>query len=267
MSAVVQKVIVQKHGATAVLTMNSPGNRNALDPEMRAALADAIAGVRDDQDVRSVVLTGVEGCFSSGGDLKGLVRMQQGARDIFEGRSRILEMHRWFDVLVDLEKPVIAAVDGPAFGAGLSLALAADFILATPGSSFCAVFARIGYVPDLSAMYLLPRKVGLTHAKDLVFSARAVGTSEARTLGLVQQEVDGDLLEAALVFAGRFDDAPTEAIGIAKSIMNRTFETSREMIVMQEAAAQALCRESEYHRDAVQRFIDRSPSEASSEGG
>ncbi|RYY55272.1 MAG: enoyl-CoA hydratase/isomerase family protein, partial [Comamonadaceae bacterium] len=110
---------IERAGATAVLTMNRPDQRNALDTELRAAFADAVAEVRDDPAVRAVVLTGAGGHFCAGGDVK---QMDHAAAKpgIFAARERIRFLHRWFDELVDLEKPVIAAVDGVAFGAGLS---------------------------------------------------------------------------------------------------------------------------------------------------
>src|SRR6218665_1978600 len=114
---------IDRIGATAAL--------NGLDLAMRQAFGAAIAGIRDDAGIRAVVLTGAGGHFCAGGDVRAMVQGQGGQRDIFEGRERMRSLHRWFDELVDLEKPVIAAVDGAAFGAGLSLALAADFVLAT----------------------------------------------------------------------------------------------------------------------------------------
>lgn len=246
---------VQRHGATAVLTLNRPEQRNALDLELRAAFAEAVPQVRDDPSVRAVVITGAAGHFCSGGDIKGMAQGLQGPRDIFEGRERIRKIHRWFDELVDLEKPVIAAVDGSAFGAGMSLALAADFVIASPRAKFCAVFARIGYVPDMGLMYLLPRAVGLARAKELVFSARVVDTGEAQSLGIVQQVAEGDVVQEALALAARFEHAPTEALGLAKSVMNRAFESDRDTVYAQEAAAQAMCRESAFHQEAVRRFL------------
>lgn len=246
---------VEKHGATAVLTLNRPEQRNALDLELRAAFAEAVPQVRDDPAVRAVVITGAGGHFCSGGDIKSMAQALQGPRDIFEGRERIRKIHRWFDDLVDLEKPVIAAVDGSAFGAGLSLALAADFVIASPRAKFCAVFARIGYVPDMGLMYLLPRAVGLARAKELVFSARTVDAAEAQALGIVQQLATGDVLQEALALAARFERAPTEALGLAKSVMNRAFESDRDTVYAQEAAAQAMCRESAFHQEAVRRFL------------
>jgi len=251
---------IERVGATAVLTMNRPEARNALDMALRDAFANAVAEVRDDTSVRAVVLTGAGGHFCAGGDVKGMSQGQDARRDIFEGRERIRKIHRWFDHLVDLEKPVIAAVDGVAFGAGLSLALAADYVLCSPRAKFCSVFARLGYIPDMGAMYLLPRAIGLARAKDLVFSARVVEASEALMIGLVQQVVRGDVLDAAVDFAQRFHHAPTEAIGIAKSVMNHAFESERREIYAQEAMAQAMARESEFHQEAVRRFLAKEPA-------
>jgi 2-(1,2-epoxy-1,2-dihydrophenyl)acetyl-CoA isomerase len=246
---------ITRAGATAVLTMNRPGQRNALDYAMREEFAAAIAQVRDDATVRAVVLTGAGGHFCAGGDVKVLLEQQEQKRDIFEGRERIRRIQRWFDELVDLEKPLIAAVDGVAFGGGLSLALCADFVLASPRAKFCSVFARLGYVPDMGAMYLLPRAIGLARAKDLVFTGRVVGAEEARELGLVHTVCAQDVLQSALDFAERFHTAPTEALGLAKSVMNHAFESDRREVYAQEAMVQAMCRESGFHAEAVRRFV------------
>jgi enoyl-CoA hydratase/carnithine racemase len=249
---------VERLGATAVLTMNRPQQRNALDPALRDAFAAAIAEVRDDPSVRAVVLTGAGGHFCAGGDVKAMVPTA-GQDPVFGGRERLRRLDRWFDELVDLEKPVIAAVDGVAFGAGLSLALAADFVLASPRARFCSVFARLGFVPDAGGMYLLPRAIGLARAKEMVFSARVVEAPEALAIGLVQQVCEGDVLEAAVAYAGRFQAAPTAAIGIAKGIMNHAFESDRRQVYAQEALAQALCLQSEFHREAARRFVAKEP--------
>src|SRR5205823_5074174 len=106
-------------------------------------------------------------------------------RSASANRQRTRDLHPWFRELVNLEKPVIAAVDGAAFGSGFNLALACDFILATPAARFCSAFARIGLVPDLGGLYLLPRIVGLQRAKQLVFAARELSAHEALQLGIV----------------------------------------------------------------------------------
>lgn len=212
-----------REGATAVLTMNRPAQLNAMNLDMRAEFAEAIAQVRDDHDVRAVVITGAGGNFCSGADVGLMAGSSSAKENIFDKRERPRRIHRWFDHLTDLEKPVIAAVNGIAYGAGLSVALAADFILASPLARFCSLFARVGYVPYMGAMYLLPRAVGLAQAKDIVFTGRVIGAAEAREMGLVHR-VEDNVLASAMKFAAGFHQAPTGATGLAKSIMNRAFE-------------------------------------------
>lgn len=250
----------KKVGSTIVLTLNRPEQRNALSLDLREALAHMIPVIRDDASIKSVVITGAGGHFCSGGDIKGLSEVLSGERDIFEGRARIRKIHRWLDELIDLEKPVIAAVDGSVFGGGLSLALAADFVVASSRAKFCSVFARIGYVPDMGLMYLLPRAIGLARAKDLIFSARVVGAEEAKDMGLIQQVYDPEeLLERALEYAARFDNAPLDSIGIVKTILNRSLESDRRDVMAQEAMLQSMCRESDFHHEAVRRFVAKEP--------
>ena len=235
------------------ITLNRPEARNALSMDMRPALADAIAQMRDDAQVHAVIFTGAGGAFCSGGDISAMLDT---SRTGLTFRTGMRELHQWFPELVNLEKPVIAAVDGPAFGAGLSLALAADFVLATRRAKFCAVFGRIGLVPDLGALHLLPRIVGQQKAKELVFTARTVDAEEAQQLGMVFDIVEdgAELIDAARALARRFGEASTAAIGMAKTIMNQSFESDARTIAELESYAQAMCRSSPYHQDAVQRF-------------
>ncbi len=241
----------------AQITLNHPKSRNALSLQMREELGAVVAQVRDDESVQAVLLTGAGGAFCSGGDITSMLDTSQGG---MAWRERIRRLHRWFPELVNLEKPVIAAVDGPAFGAGFSLALAADFILATPRTSFCAVFGRMGLVPDLGAMHLLPRIVGLQRAKELVFSARTVPAEEAKALGIVYDIVpEADLLAQARSLAARFGHASTAALGMTKSIMNQAFQLDAHAMAEMEAYAQTVCRSTAYHQQAVERFKAKEP--------
>lgn len=250
-------VLRERHGATLVIRINRPERRNAFDLEVRQGIADAVFEARDNDEVRAVVITGADGVFCAGGDLKSL---SEAKRPVFKDRDRIRRLHPWFRELVNLEKPVIAAIDGPAFGAGFNLALACDFILATPRARFCAVFGRIGLVPDLGGFYLLPRIVGLQRAKDLVFSAREVDVEEARNLGIVFQVVPQEsLLDEALALAARYHDASTEALGIAKNILNRSFNLDQDTLAELEASAQALALHTAYHDEAVANFLAKRP--------
>ena len=250
-------VLTARHGATLLVTLNRPEQRNALDLDMRQALGEAVFAARDDASIKAVVITGAGGAFCSGGDLKSLSEEQ---RPVFADRERIRRLHRWFRELVNLEKPVIAAVDGVAFGAGFNLALACDFILGTPATRFCSVFARIGLVPDLGGFFLLPRIVGLQRAKELVFSARELDAEEALRWGILHAIHPAERLQdEALALAASFEQAPTEAIGIAKNVLNRSFNLDQDTLSELEASAQALALHTDYHRDAAARFINKQP--------
>jgi len=240
------------------ITLNRPEARNALSKDMRPALAAAVTQMRDDPQVYAVILTGAGGAFCSGGDISGML---DSTRTGLVFRNNMRELHQWLPELVNMEKPVIAAVDGPAFGAGLSLALAADFVLATRRAKFCAVFGRIGLVPDLGALHQLPRIIGLQKAKELVFTARTVEAEEAKQLGMVFDIVDDGaaLTVAAQALAKRFGDASTAAIGMAKTIMNQSFESDARTLAEMEAYAQSMCRGSPYHQEAIRRFKAKEP--------
>lgn len=242
-------------GAIASLRLNRPRARNALDLGMRRELGEAVAAIQADDGLRVLILSGAGECFCSGGDLKALAERE---RPPSESRGRVKVVHRWLHELVNLELPVIAAVDGPAYGAGFSLALAADFVLATPRARFCAVFGRIGLVPDLGMFYLLPRRIGLQAAKDLIFSARALSAAEAQQLGLVYSLHEPDqLLPAARRLAARFVEGSPQALGLAKNILNQSMHLDWQALEDLECHAQALCIATDYHRSAVRRVLDK----------
>jgi len=250
---------IQYHekGTTGVITLNRPEQRNALDIDMREEIGIAVRHIRDEKKLSALIITGAGGAFCAGGDLKALTEKK---RPVTGNRERIRRMHIWFHELVNLEMPVIAAVDGPAFGAGFNMALAADFILCTPRSKFCSVFGRIGLVPDLGGFFLLPRIVGLQRAKEIVFSSRTINAEEAMALGIAYAIHDPDtLLGAAHALADRFALASTEAIGMAKTILNQSFHSDQHAMAEMESYAQAVAMDSAYHLDAVQRFLDKKP--------
>lgn len=248
-------LLYEKRGKTAVITLNRPKYRNALDASLLQAMPGAIRAARQDASVASVVLTGAGGSFCSGAQL---AANEAEVEKSFAVRELLLDAHRWFAELADLEKPVVAAVDGFAVGAGFSLALGADFVIASERATFVANFARVGFMPDLALLHMLPRLVGLARAKEIAFSARDIPASEALQLGLVQAVVAPErLLESALAFARRFDDAPTAVLGFAKNVLNRSFETDRYGLAQLEAAMQGLFAGGNYHAEALRRFLAR----------
>ena len=151
-------VRAERHGATLLLTLSRPATRNAFTPEIREGLAAGIARVRADASIRALVITGSGGHFCAGGDLRGIAAATRDpATDGATWRARMQGTQRWIHDLLTLDRPVIAAVDGAAYGAGFSLALAADVVLATPAARFCLSFMKLGLVPDCGAFHTLPR--------------------------------------------------------------------------------------------------------------
>ena len=252
-------IIYEVRDEIAILTFNRPEKRNAFDMTMREELANAVMVVRDDADLKAMLITGAGEAFCAGGDLQAITDDKMDARS---GRRRIQNIHVWLPQLIGLEIPVVAAVDGPAYGAGFNLALACDFVLATPRARFCAVFGRIGLVPDAGGFFLLPRIVGLQRAKDLIFTARAVGAEEAERIGIVHEIHPPEvLLDRAIEFAGRFRASSRLAIGMAKTVLNQALHLDQHAIAEMEAWSQGIALDSDYHKTAVQRFLDKQPLE------
>lgn len=244
------------NNSIGVLTLNMPAQRNALDGVMRLEIQQVLLNIREQCDIKALVLTGAGGAFCAGGDLKSLYKLPDGAAR----RERVRRTHIWVEELVNLEVPVIAAVDGVAFGGGFSFVLAADFVFCTPQARFCAVFLRAGLIPDLGCLYLLPRLVGLQKAREILLTARIVEPDEMRQLGLVYEIVDtGSVVAAAVKFAERFLDASTLALGITKNILNQSLHSDHRTISELESFGQALCVDSDDFRAAMDRFLNKQP--------
>jgi len=242
----------------ASITLNRPERRNALDLAMRNELAWAVGEIRRDKGVRAVIIAGAGNSFCAGGDL---ASMQGAIPDAAAGRDRLRSNIDWLQEWVMLDRPVIAAVDGHAAGAGFNLALAADFILATPEARFAQSFARVGLVPDFAGLHLLPRIVGLQRAKELVFSARTIDAAEAHALGIVYAIHDRAALpQAALALAARIATASPDAFGLAKQALNQAQSQDLRANLEIEAAYQGICFTSDFHKEAVRRFLAKEPA-------
>ncbi|MEM7255189.1 MAG: enoyl-CoA hydratase/isomerase family protein [Pseudomonadota bacterium] len=244
----------------ATITLNRPQARNALSTEMRVRFDEVFAELQDraGQDVKALIITGAGGAFCAGGDVKAM-----GERDKspIKGRNRLREAHQRIYDLLNIELPTVALVDGAAAGAGCNLALAADFVLATPRAMFMEAFGRIGLVPDWGGFFILPRLVGLAKAKEMVFTARKIRAEEALEMGLVYKIVGQETaMDEAREFAGRFRNASTTAIGVAKNILNNSFNSDLKSLLEFEAMAQGICATSEYHEEAVRRFREKEPA-------
>ena len=252
-------ITFEKRDGIGIIIMNQPERRNALSPEMRDDFGKLLPRLQFDTELGAIILSGTKGVFSAGGDLKALAE-NLGKRNTSEDRQRFYHHHEWFQKLLHLEKPVIAAVDGAAYGAGFSIALSADFILCSDRAKMCCVFPRIGLVPDLGAFFTLPRVVGLQRAKEIMFTGRPLDAREAKELGIAMEvHSTDDLMDAALELASRLCKANAPAIGATTRIINQSFNLDAQALIEMEAAAQALQLSSDYHQNAIKDFLDKQP--------
>lgn len=234
------------------LTLNRPHARNAINNDLRLRLRQSLTVDAAAPDVRAVVIQGDEKAFCAGGDVKEMGRgPADTARKLEEGRALVEGIAR-------LPKPVVAAVRGHASGAGFSLAMACDLIATDETAVFQSVFVKRALVPDMAGTYWLARQVGLYRAKDIVFSGRPVTAAEAHELGLVArlwpaQEFTSELHSLVTGLAA----GPTLAYGLAKRMLNRTFETDLSAALELESLGQTLASSSEDHRSSVEAFRNK----------
>jgi len=241
----------------AWITMNRPEQRNAVNPEMRDELISILTAARTDAGIRALVLTGAGKGFCTGADLSG----PRGQAPTGPGAGRELmksSSQRLIRALWELEKPVVAAVNGVAAGLGSHLAFASDFVIAAAEARFIEVFVRRGIAVDAGGAFLLPRLIGLQKAKELVFFGDDLSADEALRVGLVSKVVPGDQLQAtAREWAERLAKGPTFAIGMSKRLLNRSLESSLDTALEEEAMAQMLVTQSDDTREGMTAFMER----------
>lgn len=225
----------ERDGPVLVLTMDYPARRNALSLPMRAALTDAFASAMGDRECRAIVLTGGAGTFSSGGDISSM----EGLTGV-GGRERLGNVHRLIRLLVAGEKPVIAAVEGYAFGAGLSLAAACDIVVAGRDAKFACSFNKIGLMPDLGAAWTLPLRIGWGRAKHVMLRGQTFGAVEAERWGLAEVLCEpGQARAEAVAIAHELAAVSPLGNGFTKALLARMPRDLDEML-RAEADAQAI---------------------------
>jgi 2-(1,2-epoxy-1,2-dihydrophenyl)acetyl-CoA isomerase len=233
----------------ATLTLNRPEALNALNSELRRALLSALEATARDDAVRSIVMTGAGRGFCAGADLRG------GANERDFRAVLSAEYNPLIEAIRDQPKPVVAAVNGVAAGAGVSLAFAADIVVASDEARFVPAFGRIGLVPDSGLSRVLVRAVGRHRAFEILMGERQLGADDAHALGLVAAVVPGDrLADAARELARRLAEGPTVSIGLTKRLLNAAEEATLAESLDAEAALQDLAGRSEDHAEGVAAF-------------
>ena len=249
-----EAILVRKSNKVGTITMNRPDALNYLDPVMAQEIQNVLADFERDDEVRAVVFTGAGRAFCAGGD----INFMKQDWPVSELVTRMDRVAGFIKDMLELPKPIIASVNGPAVGGGCNLALAADLIIASEKATFCQAFARIGLIPDCGGIYLLPRRVGMTKAKELIFSARTVDAHEAERIGMVNRVVPHETLEEETrKMAEEMANGPTLALGIAKRLLNQSFESDFASLLRAENSNQALLRKAEDHREGVRSFFEK----------
>ncbi len=239
----------------ATLTLNRPERLNAFSPEMTALLIAALTRLNTDSAVGAILLTGAGRGFCAGGDVK---RMSTATETLEERQESLRTRHQVITLLRTIGKVVIAAVNGPAAGAGFSLALACDLRIAAQSARFRTAFAGMGYSGDFGGTWSLTRLVGTAKARELYYLDPVIDAAEAERLGLVTRVVeDAALLDTARTMARRIADGPRIAFGIMKRNLHAAETEPLQTVLDMEAAGQARAGMTEDHREAAQAFVEK----------
>src|SRR6266478_1313787 len=246
----------QNQGGIATITLNRPERLNALTFEVYRELTDTFASLRDDKDVRVLVITGSGRAFCSGGDVHDIIG------ELFERNIEgLLEFTRLTCALVRnmraLPKPIISSLNGTTAGAGACIALASDIRLANEDAKIAFLFVKVGLSgADMGAAFLLPRVVGLSKATELLYTGDFISATEAQRIGLYNRVVPADELAATTrELAERLARGPAFALAKTKEMLNRELNMNLDAALECEAQAQAICMQHPDYREAYEAFV------------
>ncbi|GAA4642619.1 enoyl-CoA hydratase/isomerase family protein [Gordonia humi] len=248
-------VRTEDHGPVRLITLDRPERRNAIDLPLRTQLAEAVESAARDDAVRAIVVTGAGGVFCSGGDISTMRRMPPA-----QSRPRTEKAQRVIRAIWATPKPVIAAVEGAAYGAGASLALACDRVVAGEGTRISTAFTGVGLAGDMGIFASLPARVGPARARQLMLMPRAVASTEALELGLVDNVVPaGEALTAALADAQTLARGPLRAYGVIKAMFADPLPMTPE-VLERELGNQVELFDSDDFAEGVAAFHEKRPA-------
>jgi 2-(1,2-epoxy-1,2-dihydrophenyl)acetyl-CoA isomerase len=247
-------VVVTMEGPVAIIRLNEPRSMNALSHSIREALTSEVPRLLAEPDVRCLMFTGTGDAFCAGGDIR---NMEKATPQHTRERMR-RHYTGWFGALMRGEKPVVIAVNGATAGAGVSLTLMGDLVIASKAAYFSTGFIRIGAVPDLGLVATLPRAIGMARARDMLLTSRKVPAEEALQMGMVARVVEpaalmGEALEAAKSLAA----LPTVTLGLIKRLLQRAYEGSFDQFLEAEAFSQAVAMSTEDFQEGINAFREK----------
>ena len=252
-----EPVTLEVDDGIATLTLNRPDDRNALSAEMSGAIVDAVRDLEDREDVRCLVITGREGTFCAGGDVDAMVQLMSGQAELHEAVDRVQrETSMAVRAVAEFPLPTVATVDGVAYGAGANLAIAADVTLASGDANISFGFRQVGLAIDTGTSYLLPREVGVSTAKELVFTGELLDADDAAELGLFNRVYAEDFEAEAAAFVERIATGPTVALRTSKKLIDQGLGQSLRDAQDNEAAAQAAVFETHDHEEGATAFME-----------
>lgn len=247
-------VLVEYWDSIATIRLNRPKAMNALNRELVDELTGILDSLQCNKEVRCIVLTGNGKGFCAGGDLGHLSELS----DPILFKQFIVDVGQLALHIMNMEKPVIAMVNGVAAGAGFNLALACDMVICAQSARFVQSFSKVGLIPDCAGLFLLPRILGPYKAKELMFTGDLIDSATASALGIVNRVVEDDRLEEEVYkLAGRLAQSAPIALGFTKKIINRSFDLDVEMILEREADLQTLCMETQDYKEGVAAFREK----------
>jgi 2-(1,2-epoxy-1,2-dihydrophenyl)acetyl-CoA isomerase len=251
-------ILIDKKDGVGTITLNRPDKLNAFNDELTFSLQDALKEMEKDSAVRAIILTGAGRGFCSGQDLQS----RSISQDMGQRPSLGDSIRRRYNPIVlkirRMEKPIIAAVNGVAAGAGASLAFACDFRIVAEGVNFIQSFTKVGLVPDSGSTFMLPRLIGVTKAFELMLTADKLDAPKALELGLINQLVKPeDLMKEAVALAERLAAGPTKAFGLTKRAVNRAIFPDLEELLEYEASLQEIAGRSDDFAEGVKAFVEK----------
>ena len=245
-------VIVEIRDDIALLRLNQPKTMNALSAAIKHRLETEVPRLMADSAIGCIVITGTDKAFCAGGDIANMAD-----RSAATVRERMLKNHAWTRLLLAGEKPVVAAVNGAAAGAGFSLAMMCDFVVVADTAYFQAGFPGLGAAPDLGLALTLPRAVGMIRAKDILMTNRRVTAEEALTWGMATRVVAAaSLLPEALELAQSLAAGPATSLGLTKYLLNQAYSSIPDFL-SDEALSQAIAFGSEEFGEGVAAFLGK----------
>ena len=241
-------------GSVGKITLNRPDKYNSFVREMALEVQKKLDDCRSDETIRCILITGAGKAFSAGQDLK----------EATDPKGPTIEeiVRKHYNPIIrkirEIEKPVIAAVNGVAAGAGANLALACDIVTATQSAKFIQAFSKIGLIPDSGGTYFLPRLIGLPKATAFMMTGEPVSAEKAEVLGMIYAVYeDAEFGPKSLELARSIAAMPTKGLGYTKRLLNQSFNNSLEDQLALEAATQALSAHTDDHKEGIQAFLEK----------